>query len=180
MPAIIAAIPLDTLPTKCAWFIPSSTKARQQIQGHGTIGRRKLMPHPEGSGRNCLAGTGARQQCSRIILDGRVGHRDRRVAVHGYAVVDRVPGTADIVRYGGAVDDDVAGVVIGDKEDGRAVCIDSVVLDERAENSQRHRVAVIIDGPPAAAARRAGLCRIGAVADGAVVGKQAVPLFSKA
>ena len=133
MRAIIAGIPLDTLPTKCAWFIPSSTKARQQIQGHGTIGRRKLMPHPEGSGRSCLAGTGAQQQCSRIILDGRVGHRDRRVAVHGYAVVDRVPGTADIVRYGGAIDDGVARVVIGGKQGGRAAGIDGVVCDARAE-----------------------------------------------
>jgi hypothetical protein len=94
--------------------------------------------------------------------------------VHGYAVVGRVPESADIVRYCGRIDDDVARVVVGDKEDGRAVFIDVVVCDARAENGQGHRVAVIVDGAAAAAARRTGLGRIGAVPDGAVVGKQAV------
>ena len=59
--------------------------------------------------------------------------------MHGYAVVSRVPEATDIVRYGGIIDDDVARVVIGNKEDDRAVFIDVVVFDARAENGRRHR-----------------------------------------
>ena len=71
-------------------------------------------------------------RCLRIVFDDRVGHRDRHVAVHGYAVVSRVPGATDIVRYCGIIDDDIARVVIGNKEDGRAVFIEVVVCEKNA------------------------------------------------
>ena len=69
---------------------------------------------------------------------------------------------------------DVARVVIGDEEDGAAEGIHLIVLQQASAERQRHGIAVVIYGSPAAAARRSRLRRVPPIADGAVIGEQAV------
>jgi len=94
--------------------------------------------------------------------------------VHGDAVIGGVPGAADIVGDHRVFDNDIAGMIIGDKEDGRAVFVYFIVLDPSAKNRQCHRVSVVVYCSSATAAGCTGICRIGAITNGAVIGKQAV------
>ncbi len=80
-----------------------------------------------------------------------------------------MPGAADVAGDHRVFDAYVAGVVVGHKEDRRAVSVDLVLLDTDAAQRQRHGVAVIVDRAAAAPARGAGFGRIAAVADGPVV-----------
>src|SRR5690606_5942113 len=92
-------------------------------------------------------------------------HRDPR---------EHVPRAAFVVANHRVFDAQRALVVVAHEEDGRAIGVHAVVLDARAAEREGHGVAVVVDGPAAAAARGAGLGGIAAPADGAIVGKKAV------
>ena len=94
--------------------------------------------------------------------------------MHGDAVIGGVPGAADIVGDHRIFDNDVAGVIILDKKDGRAVFVYFIVLDLSANNGQCHRVSVVVYCSSATAAGCSRICRIGAITNGAVIGKEAV------
>src|SRR4051794_31152999 len=60
-------------------------------------------------------------------------------------------------------------MVVADEEDGAAVSVHLVVIDQRATERERHGVAVVVDGAAAAA-----VAVIAAATERLVVGKMAV------
>src|SRR5207244_6550408 len=66
------------------------------------------------------------------------------------------------------------GAVVADEEDRSAALVGVVVLDEGAGDAQREQVAIVVDGPAAAAARGAAAGRVGAPADRVVERHDAV------
>src|SRR5580698_8952236 len=72
------------------------------------------------------------------------------------------------------LDRERAGLVVADEEERTAALAGAVSCDDAAVDGHRVVVPVGVDRAAAAAARGAGLSRVGAVADGAVTGKGAV------
>src|SRR6202453_125913 len=73
------------------------------------------------------------------------------------------------------LDRERAGPVVADEEERAAALAGAVAGDDAVLDGHRVVVPVGVDGAAAAAARGAGLSRVGAVADGAVAGEGAVP-----
>src|SRR5580698_11560730 len=71
------------------------------------------------------------------------------------------------------LDRERAGPVVADEKERAAALAGAVAGDDAAVDGHRVVVPVGVDGAAAAAARGAGLSRVGAVADGAVTGKGA-------
>src|SRR6202453_4370127 len=72
------------------------------------------------------------------------------------------------------LDRERAGLVVADEEERAAALAGAVAGDDGAVDGHRVVVPVGVDGAAAAAARGAGLSRVGAVADGAVTRERAV------
>ena len=103
------------------------------------------------------------------ICDGYWG-----VVMHRDPGVNRVPASTNIVADYRPVDHNVAAVIIGDKEYCRTILVDHVLLDERTVDSQRHRVAVIVDSTAGPASGCAGTRRIAAKANSLVMTHDAI------